>query len=175
VTVCALALAAFALPAFALPAWAVCDKTQPTRTPSSRYVINGNQVYDRKTELTWQRCSVGQQARGAACAGAVKQITWDEAKAAEKTGWRLPTKDELATLISPTCKDPAMNAEAFPNLDKDKLWYWTSTVNGDFLAWLVNFADGSSTSFDRTDIGAVRLVRAPAAEKRLSQQEAAKR
>lgn len=152
-------LCLIAVTALASPAFAACDTAQPTRTPTSRYVIKGGELYDRKTELTWQRCSVGQQFRGAGCGGKVRQITWDEAKAEEKGGWRMPTKDELATLISPTCKDPAMNEEAFPGLDKEKLWYWTSTVNGDFLAWLVNFADGSSTSFDRTDVGAVRLVR----------------
>src|SRR5690606_37620936 len=34
---------------------AACDPMQPTRTPSSRYVISGGEVYDKKTDLTWQR------------------------------------------------------------------------------------------------------------------------
>jgi len=58
-----------------------------------------------------------------------------------------------------------MNEEVFPDLDLDKLWYWTATTSGDFLAWLGDFADGHFTSYDRTDVGAARLVRsAPAAK-----------
>ena len=139
---------------------AACDASQPNRTPSTRYEISGMEVYDRKTDLTWQRCSIGQQWRDAAgCVGIIQQISWEEAAAHATDGWRLPTRDELATLISPTCKNPAINEEGFPDLDLTKLWYWTSTVKGEYLAWLINFADGQFASYDRTDVGAVRLVR----------------
>ena len=139
---------------------AACNNDQPSRTPSSRYLVKGDEVYDKKTDLTWQHCSVGQHWKeGAGCVGVIKQMTWDEAKSQAQNGWRLPSKDELTTLLAPNCSKPAINEEIFPDLELDKLWYWTSSENGSFLAWLVNFADGNSNSYDRTDTGAVRLVR----------------
>lgn len=139
---------------------AVCDPQQPTRTPDSRYEARGDQVYDRKTTLTWQRCSAGQQWQAdIGCVGLVQQITFDEATAAGSNGWRLPSRDELATLASPTCQQPAINETLFPDMDLRKLWYWTSTLQGEYLAWLVNFADGRFASFDRNDVAALRLVR----------------
>jgi hypothetical protein len=142
------------------PAQAACDATQPDRTPISRYVIKGGLVYDKKTDLTWQRCSTGQRWEDdVGCVGVIEQMTWEEAKAKAPEGWRMPTRDELATLVAPTCKQPAMNEEAFPDLDLGKLWYWTSTTNDEYLAWLVNFADGRFANYDRSDVGALRLVR----------------
>jgi len=139
---------------------AACNNDQPSRTPSSRYLVKGDEVYDKKTDLTWQHCSVGQHWKeGTGCVGVIKQMTWEEAKSQAQNGWRLPSKDELTTLLAPNCSKPAINEEIFPDLELDKLWYWTSSENGSFLAWLVNFADGNSNSYDRTDTGAVRLVR----------------
>ncbi len=140
-------------------AWASCDTSQPNRTPDTRYDNKSDVVYDKKTDLTWQRCSVGQHWKeGAGCVGVIKQVTWDEAKAQAQNGWRLPSKDELTTLLAPNCSKPAINEQAFPDMELDKLWYWTSSENGAFLAWLVNFADGNTNSYDRTDTGSVRLV-----------------
>jgi hypothetical protein len=142
------------------PAFATCDSSQPNRTPISRYQIRAGEVYDKKTDLTWQRCSVGQHWKeGVGCVGVIKQMTWEEAKAQAANGWRLPTRDELTTLIAPTCKKPSINEAAFPDMELDKLWYWTSSPNGSFLVWLVDFADGNSNSYDSTDAGSVRLVR----------------
>jgi Protein of unknown function (DUF1566) len=142
------------------PARASCDADKPNRTPAARYVLNAGEAYDRKTDLTWQRCSIGQHWKdGTGCVGVIKQVTWDEATAQASKGWRMPNKDELLTLISPSCHKPAINEEVFPDMELDKLWYWTSSDNGPFLAWLVDFADGQSNSFDRTDLGTLRLVR----------------
>lgn len=143
-----------------LAARAACDANETDRTPISRYEIRSGEVYDRKTDLTWQRCSVGQRwLDGTGCVGIIQQITWEEAVGQAATGWRLPSRDELATLISPTCKNPAINEESFPDMDLGKLWYWSSTESGEYLAWLINFADGRFTSYDRTDVAAVRVVR----------------
>lgn len=143
-----------------LGARAVCDAAQPTRTPSSRYVIKNAAVYDKKTDLTWQRCSIGQHWQDeVGCVGVIEQMTWDEARSRSADGWRLPTRDELATLISPTCRQPAINEDSFPDMDLGKLWYWTGTAGSEYLAWLVNFADGQFANYDRSDVGALRLVR----------------
>lgn len=142
------------------PAYALCDASQPNRTPTSRYAIKDGEVYDKKTDLTWQLCSVGQKWKdGVGCVGVIRQMTWADAMSEASNDWRVPTRDELATLISPTCKNPAINEEVFPDMDLSKLWYWSSSESGEYLAWLGNFADGNFTNYDRTDVGAVRLVR----------------
>ena len=139
---------------------AECDSTQPNRTPTVRYAIEGAVVYDKKTDLSWQRCSVGQRwENDVGCVGVIEHMTWDEAQAKAVDGWRVPTRDELATLISPTCKQPSINEEVFVDMDMRKLWYWTSSTNDEYLAWLINFADGQFSNLDRSDVGAVRLVR----------------
>ena len=67
---------------------------------NSRYVIQGDTVYDKKTDLTWQRCSVGQRwAEGKGCVGVIKTFTFDDAQRQGNGMWRVPTKNELGTLI----------------------------------------------------------------------------
>lgn len=149
----------FALAAMT-PAWAICDGTQPSRTTMSRYVLDADEVYDKKTDLTWERCSVGQHwSADAGCVGLVKLMTWADAMRFGGARWRIPSRDELSTLIASECKLPAANEEAFPDMDLKNLWYWTSTESGDYSAWLADFADGHFTAYERTDLGALRLVR----------------
>jgi hypothetical protein len=142
------------------PAEAACDASQTNQTPISRYVINGGIVYDKKSDLTWQRCSVGQRwVDGVGCEGVIRNMAWTEAMEQAEGDWRVPTTDELLTLVSPSCKKPAVNEEAFPNMDLSKLWYWTGTPEGSSYAWFVVFDDASSSSSFRTYEMAVRLVK----------------
>lgn len=65
-----------------------------------RYLINNDgTVTDIHTKLTWQRCSVGQTWTGETCAGEASSFKWDDAMQLAKDGWRLPTVDELDTLV----------------------------------------------------------------------------
>ncbi len=143
-------------------AWAACDASQPNSKPSGQYVIAGATVYDKKADLTWQRCSIGQSwRRGAGCVGVVRTMTWDEAMRTATGDWRVPTIDELRTLVSESCKSPAINEEAFPDMSSDAFWYWSSTNNGSLAAWYVDFGVGiSGIGFNgRPYTDAVRLVR----------------
>jgi hypothetical protein len=133
-----------------------------------RYVIQGDTVYDKKTDLTWQRCSVGQQwAEGTGCVGVVKTFTFEDAQRQGDGTWRAPAKKELATLIDQKRKTqrqpPTIDVDAFPGMDLKKLVYWTSTTDkadGVSLAWDVNFLVGDSKYYDfRSFTNAVRLVR----------------
>jgi hypothetical protein len=144
----------------AAAAHAACDASQPSQKPASQYILKGDIAQDKQTRLTWRRCSVGQSWKdGEGCLGAVKPLTVLSAKQLEVDGWRLPTRDELATLVSPTCSKPAINEDVFPDMDAAHLHYWSSTANGDSYAAYVNFATGMS-SFDANDEPyAVRLVR----------------
>lgn len=136
-----------------------CDPHQASSTPSSRFQIKGGEAYDTVTGLTWQRCSVGQHwTEALGCVGVIRQMSWQEAMARAAGGWRLPTIDELKTLIANNCSNPAINEEVFPDMELYKLWYWTSTDTGTSV-WYVAFGSGSVHNADRTDLNAVRLVR----------------
>ncbi len=132
-----------------------CEET----TQPGRYVVQGDEVQDTKTGLTWQRCSVGQKLSGDACAGTVEAMNWDQAKKAGKGGWRLPTLEELTGIAMQPCGMPAEQKKAFSAIDPLKPWYWTATATDNNLAWIVGFNNGSTFNGYRTAPNAVRLVK----------------
>lgn len=131
----------------------------------SRYVIKGSEIYDKKTNLTWQRCSVGQQwIEGTGCTGNVQQYTFGDAQKVANGNWRVPTKEELSTLIDYERVDrqqnPAIDVVAFPDMDMHKQAYWSSTPAEGKDAWAVSFFTGSVFHQDAHDgLHSVRLVR----------------
>lgn len=127
---------------------------------SSHLLIQGDTVYDKKSNLTWARCSVGQQWEdGVGCKGLVGIFTFDEAQKQAGGGWRVPTKSELGTLIVAGKQKPTIDEVAFPNMDLEILLYWTSTPDGNLGGWHVHFEDGSIDGNGRSSANAVRLVR----------------
>ena len=83
-----------------------------------------------------------------------------------KSDWRLPTKNELITLVD-TSLSPTINTEYFPDIINETkyLTFWTSTTgnteNPEYWgAWFINFGNGRTFSnFYRGDPRSVRLVR----------------
>jgi len=139
-------------------AQAACDGGARAE-PSARYDIRGATVLDSDTGLVWQRCSVGQEWReGRGCIGVIRQMAWDEALQHASDGWRLPTHDELLSLVVAGCRDPAIDETLFPDMELPKLWYWTSTAEG-AAVWFVAFGGGTARIANRTDLNSVRLVR----------------
>ncbi len=73
--------------------------------------------------------------------------------------WRLPTKDELKSIVDKKNNDLAINTEYFPNTVAS--WYWSSTTyasNTDY-AWIVNFYYGYDDGTNKTHNRYVRAVR----------------
>ncbi|MCW5212417.1 DUF1566 domain-containing protein [Desulfobulbus sp. TB] len=144
-----------------------------------QYIDHGNgTITDTKTGLMWKRCSEGLS--GVNCEeGKVERYTWDEAvkrfKYVEYAGysdWRLPTIDELKTLVycskgmnkkngwcNNESKKPTINQQAFQNTKK--LPYWSGSPNAGYsdYAWYVLFSNGFSGFNYRYGYFAVRLVR----------------
>jgi hypothetical protein len=137
------------------------SQTPADAAPSSRYVINGDEVYDTVTDLTWKRCSVGQTWKdGAQCAGPVRVFSFDQAQRLADGDWRVPTKDELASLIDPGRQDfPTIDAEAFPDMNENRPTYWSSTPSNAERSWDVRFTVGNITDDVNAYPFAVRLVR----------------
>jgi Protein of unknown function (DUF1566) len=148
------------------PAWADDDAAADTAataasTPNPRYVIKGGEVYDKDTNLTWQRCSVGQDWKeGAGCTGTIKVFTFDQAQQQNSGEWRVPTQDELASLIDHSREEfPMIDKEAFPGMNQSTPTYWSSTPDGDARAWDARFIPGDISDDVRGYRFAVRLVR----------------
>ena len=143
-------------------AWAECDPMKPDEPIASRFEPHDDTVYDKRTDLTWMRCSYGQAwTEGGGCSGAVKLLDWDSAMGLHPPGdvaWRLPRKDELESIVATNCKRPAINETMFPQTPS--IQFWTSTPTGPSYAWVVFFRTGMSTwKFLRTTPFAVRPVR----------------
>lgn len=145
----------------ALLALSVFSPALANATPNPRYVINGGEVYDKDNNLTWQRCSVGQNwNEGAGCVGTVKTFTFQDAQRQANGNWRVPTREELASLIDPGRQIfPTIDMEAFPGMSDNTPTYWSSTSSDADRSWDVRFTTGSVTDDVSGYRFAVRLVR----------------
>lgn len=79
------------------------------------------------------------------------------------TDWRLPTIQELLSLVDYTRHDPAIDTTAFP--DTQSNFYWSSSPDASApadYAWLVNFHYGGSDCLHRDCYAFVRAVRSVA-------------
>jgi hypothetical protein len=146
---------------------------------TDKFVDNKNgTVTFKATGLTWQKCSVGQTWTGETCSGEAIKMTWDDAMKfsngfAGYNDWRLPTKEELITLVFcsdgeydadgscinyETVTNPTINSVYFPNTQS---FYWSSSpdANGSSNAWFVYFGFGNSGYVSKLGDSFVRLVR----------------
>lgn len=127
--------------------------------PKGRYAIDEARgtVRDSSTKLLWQRDgSFSAQTPAAArthCAGL--------ALGGYDSGWRLPSRAELLSLIDASTFAPAVDEAAFPRTKSG--WYWSTTppASGRDDAWIVNFRDGACDydHFDAVPPFGVRCVR----------------
>ncbi len=153
---------------------AACNPNVTPTAPDSRYTDNGDgTVTDKATGLMWKQCSEGQSTTNSACdTGALATYTWQgalqQAEAlnsgggfAGYTDWRLPNRNELASLVERQCWSPAINTNLFPGTG----WfsaYWSSSpsASSSGSAWFVNFYDGEVLSYYKSSARyVVRLVR----------------
>jgi hypothetical protein len=104
-------------------------------------ILGDSAVLDNQTGLVWER-SPG-----------VEHMGWTEAPAycrGKTTGgqsqWRVPTKEELASLVDPQQGDPALPS-GHPFTHVKSAIYWTSTPDAKdpILAWHVSFFTGQVT------------------------------
>lgn len=135
----------------------------PTPTQLKQYTIT-----DRQTRLTWLRCSVGQRWNGFKCIGVPRMLTWDQANEAAAMAkkelggnWRLPTVEELQTLVCDSCIPPKIDQRLFPDTPAAPFWSASSAPLSVGRVWTVNFYTGhlfgrNTKSMERY----VRLVKA---------------
>ncbi|MBK6998564.1 MAG: DUF1566 domain-containing protein [Rhodoferax sp.] len=137
--------------------------------PTSDYVDHGNgTVTHTPTNLTWKRCPGLQAWTGSTCSGTATNFTFDQATAladtttfAGQSDWRLPTEDELLSLVDYSVYAPAINTRIFPTTPNSYFWSGSSVANSSSHAWNVYFGYGYASYNDglRSSSFAVRLVR----------------
>jgi len=128
---------------------------QSLQTDVIRYTYDDATVIDNETGLRWQRCSVGQKWRpDNKCIGKPTQLNFLQAQRFSlgysrnvpewmlNAMWRVPTRNELKTLIDLSKSPLKINTEMFPDIDMKHPWYWTSDMHNDGQAWFVDFRDG---------------------------------
>jgi hypothetical protein len=99
--------------------------------------------------------------------GKGQRMSYEEAKravAALGNGWRLPSLQELLSIVDYTRFEPAIDIKRFPDTKSGA--YWTGTApawdnqKAPRAAWIVYFYDGLSDCYSRDDDSAfVRAVR----------------
>lgn len=146
----------FSLAVLAIATGAIVGRAD---APKGRYdtATQERAVIDTHTGLVWERdgdASADSPAAAARRCGALELGPLD-------SGWRLPTRAELLSIVDASTFNPAIDDSAFTRTKSD--WYWSSTTpaDRDDTAWIVNFADGSA-DYDRFDAMppyAVRCVR----------------
>lgn len=118
-------------------------------------------VKDKVTGLMWQNQSAtGTYTNyGDNRVGDASKYAADNATLCGLSGWRLPTVDELQTIVdySKPYPGPTINTTWFPNTPGYLYWSSSPYVGDSNYAWGVGFHNGDVTGFN---YGAVRLVRA---------------
>jgi hypothetical protein len=145
---------------------AVCDKTDSLYTDHA-----DGTVTDVRTGLMWKQCPEGNS--GSDCSGgavapftSVASVTkqlGDANRVADKgyTDWRVPTRNELATLVNRACTNPAINNSFFPK--NESLAYITASLDANApttQVWSVDFSEGNVRPDLLTRSYNLRLVRA---------------
>jgi hypothetical protein len=158
------------------------ESTDTKGQMSDRYRDNGDgTLIDTLTKLQWMRCSVGQTWDGSTCQGNASSHNFARALMVPKSlagysDWRLPSIDELKTLVhcsaglpskwnttgTPCSRNslaPVILIDAFPNTPNS--FYWSDSAYTVFSPdkWLVNFENGSADGFSVSSEGKIRLVR----------------
>ncbi len=124
--------------------------------PPGRFVVNAaaGTVLDTTTNLTWQRAVSG---------------TYDWAQASSycqglnlggfSTGWRIPRKKELETIIDFRAVNPSIDVTAFPNTPAASFWTSTPVAGTPSWRWTVDFNNGYTSNFPTFSMNGVRCVR----------------
>ncbi|PMH41384.1 hypothetical protein BCU68_15600 [Vibrio sp. 10N.286.49.B3] len=137
-------------------------KSEDTKADTHFLEIEPGIILDQRTNLEWQKCTVG--FTGPDCKGGNIQ-TFSQETAFNKIvqinnqsqhKWRLPTIEELATLVKNDCVAPAIDIKAFPNTLSS--WYWSSTADYSYYGY-VDFSVGYIGEEDMYLSNPIRLVK----------------
>ncbi len=142
-----------------------CSYSVSPTTPTVRFSSHGNgTVTDQKTGLMWKQCLEGQM--GSNCLGSPAVVSWDMAatiarqaagaRFAGYTDWRLPSVEELQSIVERQCQEPAINLSIFLHSPARSVW---SASEASYNAWSLDFGRGLPFTSLKAGGKYVRLVR----------------
>jgi hypothetical protein len=147
-----------------------CDTSKQESSPASRFIDQGNgAIKDTQTSKLWLRCAVGMKWSGRSCEEKTTTHTYFEALAqverinkqayAQRSNWRLPTRDELTSIVEQRCFNPAINLDVFPYSPQSG--FWTSTENAGLTSTrieIVHFLNGDTYIANKNQLWRLRLI-----------------
>jgi Protein of unknown function (DUF1566) len=117
--------------------------------PADHFTATLGSVTDNLTGLSWQQ--------------AISASSYTQAGAATYcsglgNGWRVPSMNELQTIVDDSRANPAIDTSVFPSTPVE--YFWTSSpVVGIPYMLAVDFTDGRTNGLDETSLRRVRCVR----------------
>jgi hypothetical protein len=124
----------------------------------------GAAVLDRETGLVWEQSPSTTPLQWGGPAVAFfnsAQFHCNDSKVGNRKGWRLPTLQELASLVDPTKLNPALPAGHPFSSNVRSDFYWSATTLAVLTsdAWTVKFVNGGVFGDDKTVLNFVWCVR----------------
>lgn len=124
--------------------WAVCGaaafvvlvtNVSDAKAPAGRFVVGVETIQDTMTGLVWERVAPP------------STMSWDDGTAhcskLAGAAFRLPTPNELLTIVDVSAKDPAVDVAVFTDVHNGEA-YWTSAIRTPpDLVWVVYISSGT--------------------------------
>lgn len=118
-----------------------------------RFIDNGDgTISDTKNRVMWQKEGSQERLNYAQAEEFVNELNKEQ-----YPDWRIPTREELESILDLTKHDPAIN----PMFKCESAGYWSSTPSANYTggAWIVYFNDGLVDYYDRGNFDFVRPCR----------------
>lgn len=139
------------------PAWSRTLQCDTTVCPRFELVMGGAAVHDHETGLVWE-----QSPSTSVFTWVNAQIQCNTLATGGRLGWRVPTLQELASLVDPSVTPPGPtlpSGNPFSNVQSSI--YWSATTNAVITsdAWFVGFGNGIVVKVDKSSSFYVWCVR----------------
>ena len=136
------------------------DLVETTSSSDFTALEGGAVVRHERTGLVWRRCAEGMSWSGTDCAGNATLFNWQDAlqHADATAGWRLPSINELRSIVERCRSGPTINQKVFPGTPG--AWSASPYSGNSGEAWGVNFfSTGDDYPRRNVLVSTVRLVR----------------
>jgi hypothetical protein len=112
-------------------------------------------ILDKETGLVWE-----QSPRTTTLSWEGAQGTCTTLLNGNRSGWHLPTIQELTSLLDPTQNHPALpSGHPFSDVQSSAYWAATTSAHDTSSAWIVDFSDGATGYISKSTFVHVWCVR----------------
>lgn len=133
--------------------WNLDEEHRPRKSFENNFEVRGDVVIDHATGLMWQKAGSSKEMTFTAAPNYLQQLNVGFAGYKD---WRLPTIDELLSLIE--LEKQSNGLYISPVFDKQQTWCWSSD-RLPWGAWIVSFVNGTIQTNSADGVNHVRAVR----------------